>query len=151
MLLQIALFHSFLWWVIFHCIYVPHLHLHSFFDGHLDCFCVLAVANSATVNIGVHTSFQIIFFPGYMPRVWLLDHVVFLHLVFKETSILFSIVAAPIYKLVLQWKKTLVAQLVKNPPAMWKTWVSSPGWEDPLKKGKATHSSILAWRTPWTV
>ena len=39
---------------------------------------------------------------------------------------------------------SLVAQLVKNPPAMWETWVRSLGWEDPLEKGKATHSSILA-------
>ena len=45
----------------------------------------------------------------------------------------------------------LGAQLVKNPPAMWETWVLSLGWEDPLEKGKATHSSILAWRIPWTV
>jgi len=37
-----------------------------------------------------------------------------------------------------------VAQLVKNPPVMWETWVRSLGWEDPLEKGKATHSSILA-------
>ena len=44
-----------------------------------------------------------------------------------------------------------MAQLVKNPPAMWETWVPSPGWEDPLEKGKATHSRILAWRIPWTV
>jgi len=43
-----------------------------------------------------------------------------------------------------------VAQLVKN-PAMWETWVQSLGWEDPLEKGKATHSSILAWRIPWAV
>ena len=40
--------------------------------------------------------------------------------------------------------ETLVAQLVKNPPAMWETWVRSLGWENPLEKGKATHSSILA-------
>ena len=46
---------------------------------------------------------------------------------------------------------SLVAQLVKNPLAMWETWVRSLGWEDPLEKGKATHSSILAWRIPWTV
>ena len=45
---------------------------------------------------------------------------------------------------------SLVAQLVKNLPAMWETWVQSLGWEDPLEKGKATHSSILAWRIPWT-
>jgi len=44
-----------------------------------------------------------------------------------------------------------VAQLVKNPPAMQETWVQSLGLEDPLEKGKATHSSILAWRIPWTV
>ena len=44
----------------------------------------------------------------------------------------------------------LVAQLVRNPPAMWKTWVQSLGWEDPLEKGKDTHSSNLAWRIPWT-
>ena len=45
----------------------------------------------------------------------------------------------------------LVAQVVKNLPAMQETWVPSLGWEDPLKKGMATHSSVLAWRIPWTV
>ena len=44
-----------------------------------------------------------------------------------------------------------MAQLVKNLPAMRETWVRSLGWEDPLEKGKATHSSILAWKIPWTV
>ena len=43
-----------------------------------------------------------------------------------------------------------MAQLVKNPPAMQETWVRSLVWEDPLEKGKATHSSILAWRIPGT-
>ena len=43
----------------------------------------------------------------------------------------------------------MVAQVVvKNPPAMWETWVRSLGWEDPLEEGMATHSSILAWRIP---
>ena len=42
-----------------------------------------------------------------------------------------------------------MAQMVKNPPAMWETWVQSLGWEDPLEKGMATHSSILAWRITW--
>ena len=46
---------------------------------------------------------------------------------------------------------SLVAQLVKNPPAMWETWVRSLGWEDPLEKGKASHSNILAWRIPWAI
>ena len=54
------------------------------------------------------------------------------------------------YPLQYSWA-SLVAQLVKNPPAMWETWVQSLGWEDPLEKGKATHSSILAWRIPWTI
>ena len=43
-----------------------------------------------------------------------------------------------------------MAQTVKNPPAMWETWVHSLGLEDPLEKGTATHSSILAWEIPWT-
>ena len=46
---------------------------------------------------------------------------------------------------------SLVAQLVKNPPAMRETWVQSLGWEGPLEKGKVPHSSILSWRIPWTV
>ena len=46
---------------------------------------------------------------------------------------------------------SLVAQLVKDPPAMLETWVRSLGWEDPLEKGKATHSGIMAWRIAWTV
>ena len=40
--------------------------------------------------------------------------------------------------------------MVKNQPAMWEIWVQSLGWEDPLEEGMATHSSILAWRIPWT-
>ena len=44
-----------------------------------------------------------------------------------------------------------MAQLVKNLPAVWETWVQSLGWEDPLEKGKATHSSILAWRAAFTL
>ena len=44
----------------------------------------------------------------------------------------------------------LVAQLVKNPPAMQETWVRSLGWEDSMEKGMVTHSSILAWKIPWT-
>ena len=46
---------------------------------------------------------------------------------------------------------SLVAQLVKNPPTMQENWVLSLGWEHSLEKGKATHSSILAWRITWTV
>ena len=44
-----------------------------------------------------------------------------------------------------------MAQVVKNPPAMQETWVQSLAWEDPLEKGTATHSSVLAWRISWTI
>ena len=43
-----------------------------------------------------------------------------------------------------------MAQMVKSLPSMWEIWVQSLGWEDPLKKEMATHSSILVWRIPWT-
>ena len=54
------------------------------------------------------------------------------------------------YPLWYSWA-SLVAQLVKNLPAVQETWVQSLGWEDLLEKGKATHSSILVWRIPWTI
>ena len=44
----------------------------------------------------------------------------------------------------------MVVQTVKNLPAVWESWVQSLGWEDPLENEMATHSSILAWRIPWT-
>ena len=53
------------------------------------------------------------------------------------------------YPLQYSWA-SLVSQMVKNLPAMWETWVWSLGWEEPLEKGTMTHSSILAWRIPWT-
>ena len=63
---------------------------------------------------------------------------------------LFSSSSLSAYPLQYSWA-SLVAQLVKNLPAMQEIWVRSLGWEDPLEKGKATYSSILAWRFPWTV
>ena len=48
------------------------------------------------------------------------------------------------------WRVSLVAQKVKHLPAVWEPWVRSLGWEDPLEKEKATHSSTLAWKIPWT-
>ena len=53
-----------------------------------------------------------------------------------------------LYTYIIVAQLVYVAQLVKNPPAMRETRFQSPGWEDPLEKGKATHSSILAWRIP---
>ena len=52
------------------------------------------------------------------------------------------------YPLQYSWA-SLVVQLVKNPPAMWETWVRSLGQEDPLEESMATHASIPAWRIPW--
>ena len=71
----------------------------------------------------------------------------------QETLIQFQGQEDPLekgYPLQYSWA-SLVAQLVKNPPAMWETRVQSLAREDPLEKGMATHSSILAWRTPRTV
>ena len=56
---------------------------------------------------------------------------------------------ASIYIYDIHWA-SLVAQTVKNLSAMWETWVRSLGQEDPLEEGMATHSSVLAWRSPWT-
>ena len=53
------------------------------------------------------------------------------------------------YSLSIHWT-SLVAQTVKRLSTLWETWVRSLGWEDPLEKEMATHSSILAWRIPWT-
>ena len=49
------------------------------------------------------------------------------------------------------WLEYFLLFMVKNLPVMWETWVRSLGWEDSLEKGVATHSSSLAWRSPWTV
>ena len=54
-----------------------------------------------------------------------------------------------VWERVIRFYASLMAQLVKNPLAMQETWVRPLSWEDPLEKGKATHSSILAWRIPW--
>ena len=64
---------------------------------------------------------------------------------FKSIS---SLVLSLLYGPTVTSMASLVAQLVKNSPAMWESWVQSLSWEDP---GKATHSSILDWRIPWTV
>ena len=71
-------------------------------------------------------------------------HLGFIHIVESVRSLLFLLLSSiPLWS-------SLVAQLVKNLPAMPETWVRSLGWEDPLEEGMATHFSILAWRIPWT-
>ena len=54
-----------------------------------------------------------------------------------------------IRKQYIDFRTSLMAQTVKNPPAMWETWVRSLGWEDPLEKEMAIHTSFLAWEFPW--
>ena len=68
MLLKWHYFVLFKGWVIFHCMYYNIFFFHASFDGLLGCFHVLALVNSAAMNIGVHVSFWIIGFSGYMPR-----------------------------------------------------------------------------------
>ena len=55
-----------------------------------------------------------------------------------------------VYRCLLLYGASLVAQAIKDLPAMQETQIRPLGWEDPLEKGLATHSSILAWRIPWT-
>ena len=79
-------------------VYMFHIFfIHSSVTGHLGCFHVLAVLNSASVNTDVHVSFQIMFLLDICPGMGLLDHMIVLFLVFKETSTLFSTVVTPIY------------------------------------------------------
>ena len=70
---------------------------------------------------------------------------------FSSFSFLFYLCWRFLMDMPLCKRASLVTQLVKNPPAMWETWVQSLGWEGSLEKEMATHSSVLAWRIPWTV
>ena len=119
---------------LYSVVYMYHsFFIHSSVGGHLGGFHVLVFVNSAAVNSGVHVSFSI-WFQGICSVVGLLDHMVVLFLVFKGISILgFS-----------------GGSDDKNSPATQETWVRSQGWEDTREEGMATHSSILAWRIPWT-
>ena len=74
-------------------------------------------------------------------------HIGFLFLI---SCIIFSFCINPYFSAIISNWDSLVAQTVKNLPAMQEIWVPSLGWEDSLVKGMATHSSILGWRIPWT-
>ena len=103
-------------------IYVQILFIHSPTGGHLGCSYVLAIINSSAINVKVHVSFGSMVFSGYMPR---------------------SGIAG-------SYGTSLVAQTVKRLPTKWEIRVQSLGQEDPLEREMATHSSILAWKIPWT-
>ena len=78
-------------------VYMYHIFIHSSVDGHFVGLHVLAIMNSAAVNIGMHYLFEFWFSSGRCPGVGLLDHTIVPFLVFKGTSILFFVVAAPVY------------------------------------------------------
>ena len=103
--------------------YLCHIFfIHSSVNGCLGCFHVLAIINSSAINVKVHVSFGSMVFSGYMPR---------------------SGIAR-------SYGTSLVAQTVKCLPTKRETRVQSLGQEDPLEREMATHSSILAWKIPWT-
>ena len=110
------------------CVYTAtqHIFKRSSTDRYLRCFRILAAVSKADINTGVHVPFQIsvFIFTGCIPRVELLDHMTVLSF--------------------------LGGSVVKKLPAMQEIWVRSLGQEDPLQKGTATQSSILAWEVPWT-
>ena len=82
--------------LIFHCVYIPHF-IHSFISRYLSGFHILAIVNNARVNPGYRYSFKILFFLDIYPEVGLLSHMVFLVLIYWETSMLFSKVVILIY------------------------------------------------------
>ena len=133
----------------------------------------MAIVTNAAVNSGVYVSFWSMIFSGDMPKSGiagtygnsifnlrtLLTVCTFLVVQLVKNSACNAGDPGSItglgrspgerigYPLQYSWA-SLVAQLVKNPPVMWETWVQSLGWDYPLEEGMATHSSVLAWRIP---
>ena len=119
-------------------VYVYHsFFIHSSVNEHLGCFHVWAIVNRAAMNIGMHVSFEVIFFSRYMPSIgisWSYGSSTFNFLRNLHTALL----------------RFPGGSVVKNLPALQKTRVQPLSQEDPMEQGMATHSSTLAWRIPWT-
>ena len=118
-------------WVIFHCKHVPHL-LYPFICQWTFRLLPCLASWVASLN---RTLFS------RLPCLTSWD----------PSSFCLNIPFLLSFTLINLFKGSLIAQLVKNPPAMQEIWVRSLGWEDLLEKGKATHSRVLAWRILWTV
>ena len=100
MLLPVALFYSFFmaeWYYLVFLFLCHILFMHPAVEGHLGCFCALAVVKSTAVNRGVRVSFSVTVLCGVCPVMGLLDHVVVLFLVFKGPSVQFPIAVAPLH------------------------------------------------------
>ena len=84
-------------------------------------------------------------------RTWLSDWTATCHMIVSGAMGMKVWISCTFIHALYSFWASLVAHLVKNLPAMWESWFWNLGWEDPLEKVKATHSSILAWRIPWIV
>ena len=126
MLLQMASLRSFYGWVIFHCMYVPYFYPFL-------CWWTLRLLPCPGCWVLQWTSGCMYHFKPCVSLYIGLEVELLNHTLDKSYA-----------------RASLVAQMVKNLPTMWETQVQSLGQEDPLKKGLATHVSILAWRIPWT-
>ena len=143
--------HSFLWLnysPLYRCTTFCSF-IHSSVDGQLGCFQFGAVRNNDVWTLRHVFLWRPVlsFFLDRLLQVKLLSCMLnnFLRNIFQSVCTTF------IFPLATHIRASLIDQLVKNSSAMQETPIRFLGWEDPLEKGKNTHSSIMAWRIPWTV
>ena len=128
------------------CVCVWHIFvIHSSATGHLSCFYALAVVNGAATRVHVSFQIRVFIFSGHIPKSGVIRSYGSFFFFLTELYNLFQF-SPGIEPRAIVLRASLVAQLVKNLPAIQETWVPSLGWEDPLEKGKAaTHASILTY------